>query len=124
LCGGSKIDHRFRWTAPQDYTKLRRGGAVNAHFWEVAMIAAKRVEAEPSDQSRPRRMLDEKQVLEIIPVSRTTLFRMEKTGRFPKSTYISPNRRCWYEDQIIVWQDTVNAFDANRKRGKGGRYRK
>jgi predicted DNA-binding transcriptional regulator AlpA len=87
------------------------------------MIAAKRMEAEPLDQSRPRRMLDEKQVLEIIPVSRTTLFRMEKAGRFPKSTYISPNRRCWYEDQIIGWQDTVNSFDANRKRG-GGRYRK
>jgi prophage regulatory protein len=91
------------------------------------MIIAKRTEAETeagaADKSRPRRMLDEKQLLEIIPVSRTTLFRMEKAGRFPKSTYISPNRRCWYEDQIIAWQDTVNAFDASRKRGKGGRYR-
>ena len=29
-------------------------------------------------------MLNEKQVLEIVPVSRTTLYRMEKAGRFPK----------------------------------------
>ena len=41
------------------------------------------------DISRPRRMLSEKQVLEIIPVGRTTLYRMEKAGKFPRSTYIS-----------------------------------
>ena len=28
-------------------------------------------------------MLSEKQVLEIVPVGRTTLYRMEKAGRFP-----------------------------------------
>lgn len=41
-------------------------------------------------------MLSEKQVLEKIPVGRTTLYRMEKAGRFPKSTYVSPcpNGRC------------------------------
>ena len=38
------------------------------------------------DKSRPRRMLSEKQVLEIVPVGRTTLYRMEKAGKFPKST--------------------------------------
>jgi prophage regulatory protein len=37
-------------------------------------------------------MLNEKQVLEIVPVGRTTLYQME-TGRFPRSTYVSPNRR-------------------------------
>jgi predicted DNA-binding transcriptional regulator AlpA len=38
-------------------------------------------------------MLSEKQILEIVPVGRTALYRMKKTGRFPRSTYISPNRR-------------------------------
>lgn len=69
--------------------------------------------------SPARRMLNEAQVLEIIPVSRTTLYRMEKTGRFPKSTYISPNRRVWYEDQIVAWQNTVDELDPHRARGKG-----
>ncbi|MCA1382686.1 MULTISPECIES: AlpA family phage regulatory protein [unclassified Bradyrhizobium] len=69
----------------------------------------------------PRRMLNEQQVLEIIPVSRTTLYRMEKAGRFPKSTYISPNRRVWYEDQIVAWQNAVDEFDPHRARGKGRR---
>jgi prophage regulatory protein len=95
------------------------------------MITAKGVEAETDDsaaaadagggaaKSRPRRMLNEKKVLEIVPISRTTLFRMEKAGRFPKSTYITPNRRVWFEDEIIAWQNAVDEFNPNRGRGKG-----
>jgi prophage regulatory protein len=95
------------------------------------MIAAKGVEAETDDsaaaadagggavKSRPRRMLSEKQVLEIVPVGRTTLYRMAKAGRFPKSTYITPNRRVWFEDEIIAWQNAVDEFNPNRGRGKG-----
>jgi prophage regulatory protein len=99
------------------------------------MIAAKGVEAETDDsaaaadagggaeKSRLRRMLSEKQVLEIVPVGRTTLYRMEKTGRFPKSTYISPNRRVWFEDEVASWQAAVDEFNPNRGRGKGRRHR-
>jgi prophage regulatory protein len=95
------------------------------------MITAKGVEAETDDGTvttgagggAPRRMLSEKQVLQIIPVGRTTLYRMEKAGRFPRSTYISPNRRIWYEDQIIAWQAAVNERNPNRGRGKGRRRR-
>jgi prophage regulatory protein len=91
------------------------------------MITAKAYEAETKDaaidKSAPRRMLSEKQVLEIVPVGRTTLYRMEKAGRFPRSTYISPNRRVWYEDEIIAWQNAVDEFDPNRGRGKGRRQR-
>ncbi len=68
-------------------------------------------------------MLNEARVLAIIPISRTTLYRMEKAGRFPKSTYISPNRRVWYEDQIVAWQNAVNEFDPRRGRGQGRRRR-
>ena len=89
------------------------------------MIAAKRQEAEAADvaleKSEPRRMLSERQVLKVVPVARTTLYRMEKAGRFPKSTYISPNRRVWFADEIIAWQKTVDEFDPKRGRGKGRR---
>ena len=83
-------------------------------------------EAETEDRTPvgPRRMLNEKQVLEIVPVGRTTLYRMEKTGRFPRSTYISPNRRVWFADEIIAWQDAVDEFNPNRGRGKGRRRRR
>jgi predicted DNA-binding transcriptional regulator AlpA len=87
------------------------------------MIAAKGVEAETEggapDKSGPRRMLSEKQVLEIVPVGRTTLYRMEKAGRFPRSTYLSPNRRIWFADEIAAWQNAVDEFNPNRGRGKG-----
>ncbi|MGY3621015.1 prophage regulatory protein [Bradyrhizobium sp. USDA 10063] len=91
------------------------------------MTVANRQEPEThdvgSDRSRPRRMLSEKQVLEIVPVGRTTLYRMEKAGRFPRSTYISPNRRVWFEDEIVAWQTVVDEFNPNRGRGKGRRQR-
>ena len=85
------------------------------------MTSAKQAAMEDGaqDKSGPRRMLSERQILEIVPVGRTTLYRMEKAGRFPKSTYISPNRRIWYEDEIVAWQNAVDEFDPNRGRGKG-----
>lgn len=91
------------------------------------MPTTKREETETEDgspvKSGPRRMLNEEQVLEIIPVSRTTLYRMEKARRFPRSTYISPNRRVWFEDEIVAWQSAVDEFNPNRGRGKGRRKR-
>jgi prophage regulatory protein len=61
-----------------------------------------------STQLQPRRMLNEKQVLEIVPVSRSTLWRMEKQGKFPRSTYISSNRRFWFADEVTEWQNRIN----------------
>jgi prophage regulatory protein len=87
------------------------------------MIAARQPKAETEEvapeKSGPRRMLNEAQVLELIPISRTTLFRLGKSGRFPQGTYISPNRRVWFEDEIIAWQNAVDEFNPNRGRAKG-----
>jgi predicted DNA-binding transcriptional regulator AlpA len=55
-----------------------------------------------------RRMLNEKQVLAIVPVGHTTLWMLEKAGRFPRSTYISPNRRIWFEDEVAAWQREID----------------
>ena len=65
-----------------------------------------------------RKMLTEEQVLDIVPVSRSTLWRMERGGQFPRSTYISKNRCCWFLDDVIEWQRTVNERQPARKRGK------
>ena len=74
-------------------------------------------QAEPDDAAKtgPRVMLNEEQVLQIVPVSPVTLWRMQKRGQFPKSTYISANRRVWFEDEIVAWQNEVNG------RGRGRR---
>jgi prophage regulatory protein len=91
------------------------------------MTAANRQEAETEsgapDKSGPRRMLNEVQLLAIVPLSRTSLYRLERAGKFPRATYISPNRRVWYEDEIVAWQKAVDEFNPNRGRGKGRRQR-
>jgi len=91
------------------------------------VIAARQPKAETEevapDKSGPRRMLNETQVLALIPVSRTTLHRMTKTGRFPKGTYVSAKPQVWFADEIEAWQAAVDEFDPNRGRGKGRRRR-
>jgi predicted DNA-binding transcriptional regulator AlpA len=67
-------------------------------------------------EPRLRIMLSEAQVLKIVPVSPSTLSRMEKDKVFPKSTYVSANRKIWYEDEIIAWQSTVNGTPRRRNR--------
>jgi predicted DNA-binding transcriptional regulator AlpA len=78
-------------------------------------------EVRAPDKAGPRVMLNEEQVLKIVAVSRSTLLRMERLGKFPRSTYISPNRRIWFEDEIVAWQNAVDEFNPNRGRGKGRR---
>jgi prophage regulatory protein len=99
--------------------------AIGKLLLEFVMAAANRQEADAEisapDGCRPRRMLNEKQVLDIVPLSRTSVYRLEKAGKFPRSTYISPNRRVWFEDEIVAWQNAVDEFDPNRGRGKGRR---
>ena len=84
----------------------------------VSATAAARAATEDGAPSMPRRMINEQQLLQIVPVSRTTLYRMEKAGRFPRSIYVSPNRRFWFEDEIVAWQSAVDEFNPNRGRGK------
>jgi predicted DNA-binding transcriptional regulator AlpA len=60
-------------------------------------------------EAMPRRMLDIDEVLALVPISRTTLFRMEKAGKFPASTYISANRRTWFASDVAAWQDNLPA---------------
>jgi prophage regulatory protein len=64
----------------------------------------------------PRRMLSIDEVLAIVPVSRSTLYRMEQEKKFPPSTYISANRRVWYEDEIVAWQEALPAHRRISKR--------
>ncbi|MCA1533711.1 AlpA family phage regulatory protein [Bradyrhizobium sp. NBAIM03] len=64
-------------------------------------------------------MLSQEQVLAIVPISYVTLWRMEKRGQFPQSTYITPNRRVWFEDEIIAWQNAVNGRRRGRRQKTG-----
>jgi predicted DNA-binding transcriptional regulator AlpA len=65
---------------------------------------------------KPRKMLNQEQVLEIVPVSAVTLWRMERRGEFPRGSFISANRKIWYADEIARWQADVNGRGRGRRR--------
>jgi predicted DNA-binding transcriptional regulator AlpA len=70
---------------------------------------------QPPREPRARRMLKLEQVLEIVPVSDVTLWRMEKKGLFPKGDFISDNIKIWYEDEIIAWQNSTSSRTRGRR---------
>lgn len=56
----------------------------------------------------PRKMLNLKQLLALVPFSRSTVYREMEEGRFPKAREIAPRRIAWYEDDVIAWQLTLD----------------
>jgi prophage regulatory protein len=74
-------------------------------------------EAESENRARagPRRMMTEREVLRLIPISRSTLWRREREGTFPRGSYISPNRKVWFEDEVCAWQDAIEGQGRGRK---------
>jgi prophage regulatory protein len=62
-------------------------------------------------------MLSEKQVLAIIPIARSTLWRLEATGRFPKGVYFpGTNRKAYFEDEVAAWQIAMDGQQIGRRR--------
>ena len=67
------------------------------------------------DMTTARRMLNEKQVLQIVPYSPTTLWRMVNRGEFPSPVFISPNKKAWFEDEVIAWQTALDEHGRRRR---------
>ena len=49
------------------------------------------------------RFLRADQVIEKVGLSRVTLWRLERAGRFPQRRQISPNSVGWVEEEIETW---------------------
>ena len=64
----------------------------------------------PEKQEYHMHILNAKQVTQITNLSRVTLWRLERSGKFPKRINISANRIGWLEEDIANWID-------NRPRG-------
>jgi prophage regulatory protein len=80
-------------------------------------IAATGNRGAPGEPQTARPMLSEKQVLALIPIARSTLWRLEATGRFPKGSYIpGTNRKLYFEDEVIAWQNRVDGHVGPRRR--------
>jgi len=59
-----------------------------------------------------RAMLTAEQVLALIPVSRTTLFRLERDKLFPLGQAIVPHRKLWFQDEVVAWQKALQDPDS------------
>ena len=55
-------------------------------------------------QGKLDRFMRERDVLEVTSLSRTTLWRVIKLGKFPRAVAISPGRVGWRESSIASWQ--------------------
>jgi predicted DNA-binding transcriptional regulator AlpA len=67
-------------------------------------------DVQPREQVRE--MLTAEQVLARIPVSRTTLFRLERDKFFPQGQPITPHRKLWFQDEVVAWQKALQDPDS------------
>lgn len=59
--------------------------------------------ADPIREAREDRLLPWPQVREIVGLSRTTAWRLQKAGLFPLPVQVSVNRVAWRERDIEAW---------------------
>ena len=53
------------------------------------------------------RLLGWKQVRELAGISRTTAWRLQKAGAFPRPVVISKGRVGWRESEILAWKSAL-----------------
>jgi predicted DNA-binding transcriptional regulator AlpA len=44
-----------------------------------------------------------KELKTLVPLGRTTIWRMERDGQFPQSRRIGKNAKAWLEAEVLVW---------------------
>jgi prophage regulatory protein len=71
------------------------------------MSEAIETNTERLDEIRP--MLSLRQVLALVPFSRTTLYREMDAGRFPRAREIAPRRIAWYKSDVLAWQRRIDS---------------
>lgn len=49
--------------------------------------------------------LGKKELLAVVPLSWSTIDRMERAGEFPKRWYITDKRCAWNRDEVERWLD-------------------
>ncbi len=53
-----------------------------------------------------RRIISKKELTEISSLSYTTIWRLERAGRFPARVQLSERRVGWFEDEIEGWLES------------------
>ena len=61
-----------------------------------------------------RKMISMKEVLKLIPISRSTIERKIKDKTFPESYPIAPMRVGFFLDEVLQWQKDLQAWSAEK----------
>jgi prophage regulatory protein len=64
--------------------------------------------------STPTRLLRRRAVAERVGLSAVTIWRLQRTGQFPKSIQISPGAVAWRETDIERWIEEREAATSTR----------
>ena len=62
--------------------------------------------------------LDKKKLLSRVPLSWSTIDRMERNGEFPKRFWITDRRCAWNENEVEAWLDERQASSPATYQGK------
>jgi prophage regulatory protein len=81
-------------------------GQPGASGSEIGAIMSEAIET-IKDEIRP--MLSLRQVLALVPFSRTTLYREMDAGRFPRAREIAPRRIAWFKSDVLAWQRRIDS---------------
>lgn len=62
--------------------------------------------------------LGRKQLLAVVPLSMSTIDRLESAGEFPKRWYITDKRCVWTQEEVEIWLDKRKAASPEEFGGK------
>jgi predicted DNA-binding transcriptional regulator AlpA len=54
-----------------------------------------------------RKMIGTRRLLELVPISMSTIERMERKKTFPRGRVVG-GRKLWFEDEVADWQNGLN----------------
>ncbi|MBW2187323.1 MAG: AlpA family phage regulatory protein [Deltaproteobacteria bacterium] len=64
-------------------------------------------------QKATKRLLRIKQVLEIIPLGKSTVWKMVAEGKFPQPIKLSERCTAWRESDVVAWMDGLTTSEVN-----------
>lgn len=62
--------------------------------------------------------LGKKELLAVVPLSWSTIDRLEKNGEFPKRWYITDKRCAWTQEKVEQWLDKRKEESPDEFQGK------
>ena len=65
-----------------------------------------------------------KELKTLVPLGRTTIWRMEREGRFPRSRRIGKSAKAWLETEVLSWMQERAGDHEKGQRVAGGAARR